>query len=48
MTYEDAIAWWYSRIDYERRVPVPGDLKLDQIRALLGRQQELEFARGIR
>ncbi len=37
MTYEDAIAWWYGRIDYERRTPVPGDLKLDQIRTLLAR-----------
>lgn len=37
MTYEDAIAWWYGRIDYERRTPVPGELKLDQIRALLSR-----------
>ena len=36
MTYEDAIAWWYGRIDYERRAPVPGELKLDQIRSLLG------------
>ena len=35
MTYDDAIAWWYARIDFERRAPQPGDLKLDQIRALL-------------
>jgi dihydrofolate synthase / folylpolyglutamate synthase len=27
--------FWYSLIDYERRVPVPGDLKLDRMRALL-------------
>src|SRR5262245_59161715 len=37
MTYDDAIAWWYGRIDYERRAPQPGDLKLDQMRALLRR-----------
>ena len=35
MTYEEAIAWWYGRIDYERRSPLPGDLKLDDMRALL-------------
>src|SRR5262245_10618244 len=37
MTYDEAIAWWYGRIDFERRVPQPGDLKLDQIRTLLSR-----------
>ncbi|MFL5339318.1 MAG: bifunctional folylpolyglutamate synthase/dihydrofolate synthase [Gemmataceae bacterium] len=35
MTYAEAIAWWYGRVDFERRAPQPGDLKLDQIRALL-------------
>jgi dihydrofolate synthase / folylpolyglutamate synthase len=35
MTYDDAIAFWYGRIDYERRQPKPGDLKLDRMRALL-------------
>ncbi len=29
--------FWYSLIDYERRQPSPGDLKLDRIRALLCR-----------
>jgi dihydrofolate synthase/folylpolyglutamate synthase len=29
------MAWWYGRIDYERRTPLPADLKLDQMRALL-------------
>ncbi len=36
MTYDDAIAWWYRLIDYERRAPQPDDLKLEQMRALLG------------
>jgi dihydrofolate synthase / folylpolyglutamate synthase len=36
MTYDDAIAWWYGLIDYERRAPQPDDLKLEQMRALLG------------
>jgi dihydrofolate synthase/folylpolyglutamate synthase len=37
MTYDDALAFWYGRIDYERRQPQPGDLKLDRMRSLLGR-----------
>jgi len=37
MTYEEALAFWYGRIDYERRQPRPGDLKLDRMRALLRR-----------
>jgi len=37
MTYEEALTWWYGRIDYERRAPKPGELKLDQMRALLDR-----------
>jgi len=37
MTYEEAVAFWYGRIDYERRQPRPGDLKLDRMRALLRR-----------
>src|SRR4051812_41142969 len=35
MTYDEALAFWYGRIDYERRQPRPGDLKLDRMRALL-------------
>ncbi|MCE9532102.1 MAG: bifunctional folylpolyglutamate synthase/dihydrofolate synthase [Planctomycetes bacterium] len=35
MTYSEAIAWWYSRIDFERKLPKPGDLKLDRMRAIL-------------
>ena len=37
MTYADAIAFWYGLIDYERRAPKPGDLKLDRMRELLRR-----------
>jgi dihydrofolate synthase/folylpolyglutamate synthase len=37
MTYEEALTFWYGRIDYERRQPRPGDLKLDRMRALLRR-----------
>jgi dihydrofolate synthase/folylpolyglutamate synthase len=35
MTYDEAIAWWYGCIDYERRPPQPADLKLEQMRTLL-------------
>jgi len=35
MTPEEAIAFWYGRIDYERRAPRPGDLRLDRMRSLL-------------
>jgi len=35
MTYDDALAWWYGRIDFERKAPKPGDLKLDRMRAVL-------------
>jgi len=35
MNYDEAIAFWYGRIDYERRTPKPGDLKLDRMRWLL-------------
>jgi dihydrofolate synthase/folylpolyglutamate synthase len=37
MTYDEALAFWYGRIDYERRQPRPGDLKLDRMRELLRR-----------
>lgn len=40
MTYDEAIAFWYGRIDYERRQPKPDDLKLDRMRALLARLGE--------
>jgi dihydrofolate synthase / folylpolyglutamate synthase len=35
MTYDGALAFWYGRIDYERKAAKPGDLKLDRMRALL-------------
>jgi len=35
MTPDEAIAWWYQRIDFERKPAKPGDLKLDRMRALL-------------
>jgi dihydrofolate synthase/folylpolyglutamate synthase len=34
-TYEQALAFWFSRVNYERRAPRPSDLKLDRMRALL-------------
>jgi dihydrofolate synthase/folylpolyglutamate synthase len=34
-TYEQALAYWYGRINYEQSAPRPGDLKLDRMRALL-------------
>ncbi len=37
MTYDEALAFWYGRVNYERKVPQPGDLKLDRMRALLHR-----------
>jgi dihydrofolate synthase/folylpolyglutamate synthase len=36
MTYEEAIAFWFGRINYEQRTPRLTDLKLDRIRTLLG------------
>src|SRR5262249_31103508 len=34
-SYDDALAFWYGRINYEQRSPKPGELKLDRMRALL-------------
>jgi dihydrofolate synthase/folylpolyglutamate synthase len=34
-SYDDALAYWYGRVNYELRNPRPGDLKLDRMRALL-------------
>ncbi|HKI34984.1 MAG TPA: folylpolyglutamate synthase/dihydrofolate synthase family protein [Gemmataceae bacterium] len=34
-SYDDALAFWYGRINYEQRTPKPGDLKLDRMRALM-------------
>jgi dihydrofolate synthase/folylpolyglutamate synthase len=33
---EQALAYWYGRINYEQRQPRASDLKLDRMRALLG------------
>lgn len=35
MTFPEALAWWYGRIDFERKTPDPNDLKLDRMRAVL-------------
>jgi dihydrofolate synthase/folylpolyglutamate synthase len=37
MTYDEAISFWYGRINYEVRSAKPGDLKLERMRALLAR-----------
>src|SRR5688572_26667233 len=37
MTYEQALAFWYSHVNYEQRAPAAGDFKLDRMRALLAR-----------
>jgi dihydrofolate synthase/folylpolyglutamate synthase len=37
LTPAAARAFWYDLIDYEQRVPVVADLKLDRMRGLLGR-----------
>ena len=35
MTHEQALAYWFGRINYEQRTPQPSDLKLDRMRAML-------------
>lgn len=37
MEYAEALAYWYSRTDFERRAPEAGELKLDRMRELLSR-----------
>jgi dihydrofolate synthase/folylpolyglutamate synthase len=37
MTYTDALAFWYGRMNYEVRSATPADLKLERMRALLKR-----------
>src|SRR4051812_13033569 len=37
MTYDEAILFWYGRINYEVRSAGPLDLKLERMRALLRR-----------
>src|SRR5437588_4906079 len=36
LNYEEALAFWFGRINYEQRIPGPTDLKLDRMRTLLG------------
>ena len=35
MTYDDAVAFWFARINYELRSATPTDLKLERMRAFL-------------
>src|SRR5919198_6578945 len=35
LTYDDALAFWYGRVNYEVRAAAPADLKLERMRALL-------------
>jgi dihydrofolate synthase/folylpolyglutamate synthase len=35
MTYDQALAFWYGRMNYEVRAAKPGDLKLERMQALL-------------
>ncbi|HYT89043.1 MAG TPA: folylpolyglutamate synthase/dihydrofolate synthase family protein [Gemmataceae bacterium] len=37
MTYEQALRFWFDRVNYEQRSPKPSDLKLDRMRSLLAR-----------
>jgi dihydrofolate synthase / folylpolyglutamate synthase len=37
MTYDEALAYWYGRINYEVRSAKPSDLKLEHMQALLQR-----------
>lgn len=35
MTYEEAIPFWFGRVNYEQKTPHAGDFKLDRMRQLL-------------
>ena len=37
MTYEQALAYWFSHVNFEQRVPAVADLKLGRMRSLLAR-----------
>src|SRR3989441_2010571 len=37
LSQEQALEFWFGRINYEQRVPQPADLKLDRMRTLLER-----------
>jgi dihydrofolate synthase/folylpolyglutamate synthase len=35
MTYEEALAYWYGHVNFEQSAPLPDELKLERMRALL-------------
>jgi dihydrofolate synthase/folylpolyglutamate synthase len=35
MTYDEALAFWYGRVNYEHKTPLAGDFKLDRLRTLM-------------
>ena len=35
MTYDEAVRFWFGRINYEQKLAQPGDFELHRIRALL-------------
>src|SRR5438309_9857108 len=35
LSYDEAMQFWFGRVNYERRSPKPSDLTLDRMRALL-------------
>ncbi|MBX3397607.1 MAG: bifunctional folylpolyglutamate synthase/dihydrofolate synthase [Gemmataceae bacterium] len=37
MTFDESLAFWYGRINYEVKSATPGDLKLERMRAFLAR-----------
>src|SRR5262245_14455357 len=37
MTHDEALQFWFRRIDFERTTPTPADLKLGHMRLLLDR-----------
>jgi dihydrofolate synthase / folylpolyglutamate synthase len=37
MTYDEAMQWWFGRVNYELTAPAPSDFKLDGMRSLLER-----------
>src|SRR6185503_14456304 len=37
MTYDEAVRYWFGRINYEQKTAKPGDFELERMRLLLGR-----------
>src|SRR5437588_6254688 len=35
MTYDQALAYWFGRVNYEQKTPRTGDFSLDRMRALM-------------